>query len=137
MKVTVLPFDISFEANSNQSLLEQCLEHGVVLKSVCKGVPSCAECRIRIIDGQNHVLPPQATEMALIGSNYYLDGRRLACQCRVFGPLTIDASEHAKSGTEVNKKVRGIPQDKLKTSQAVMSTLVLDQETKANGEDAK
>lgn len=137
MKVKVLPFDVTFEANSNQSLLEQCLEQGVVLKSVCKGVPSCAECRIRIVEGQNNVLPPQAAEIALIGSNYYIDGRRLACQCRVFGPLTIDASEHVKTGTEINKKVRGIPQDKLKTSHAVMSTLVLDQNSKSGSEGSK
>lgn len=135
--MTVLPFNVSFEANSNQSLLEQCSENGVVLKSVCKGVPSCAECRIRIIEGQNNVLPPQPAEVALIGSNYFLDGRRLACQCRVFGPLTVDASEHVKTGVEINKKVRGIPQDKLKTSQAVMSTLVLDQGSKMGGEDSK
>lgn len=128
MKVKVLPQGIEFEANSTQTLLEQCLQNGIAIRSVCKGVPSCAECRIKIVEGQNHVLPPRPAELNLLGSNYYLDGRRLSCQCRVFGPVVIDASEQVNKTEDQHKKVRGIPQDKLKQSQAVLRTLVLDSE---------
>lgn len=126
MKVKVLPQGIEFEANSNQSLLEQCLSKGIKIRSVCKGVPSCAECRIQVVEGMSNLLPPAQAELNILGNNYYLDGRRLSCQCRIFGPITISVAGHLDLKEETSKKVRGIPQDKLIQSQAVLRTLVLD-----------
>ncbi len=127
MKIKVLPQGIEFLGNSNQSLLEQCLENKIMIRSICRGGLSCAECRIRIVEGDANVLPPSRAEVGLLGSNYYLDGRRLACQVRVFGPITIDVTEQLSRSDESLKKVRGIPQDKLKSSQAVIKTMVLDE----------
>lgn len=127
MKVKVLPHNKEFEANSNQTLLEQCLENGIQIRSICKGVPSCAECRVLVVEGSQNVLPPQQAELTLLGNNYFLDGRRLSCQCRLFGPVTIDVTEQLNKTEEQNKKVRGIPQDKIKQSQALVRTLVLDE----------
>ena len=131
MKIKVLPSGVEFEVNTQRTLLEQCLDHGIAIRSVCKGVPSCAECRVKIVEGASHVLPPAPAELHLLGSNYFLDGRRLSCQCRVFGPITVDVSEHSHRPDETHKKVRGIPQDKLKQSQAVISTMVLDSDSPA------
>jgi len=133
MKIKVLPQNIEIESNSNQSLLEQCMAAGIKIRSVCKGLPSCAECRIKVVDGLTNMLPPAQAELNLLGTNYYLDGRRLSCQCRVFGPVTINVSEHLNSKEETHKRVRGIPQDKLKQSHAILRTLVLDAEPDTEG----
>jgi ferredoxin, 2Fe-2S len=128
MKIKVLPQNIELENHPDQSLLEQCLNHGIKIRSVCKGIPSCAECRVTIQEGISNLLPPTQGELNLIGNHYFLDNRRLACQCRAFGPVTLDVSDHLNLKDESTKKVRGIPQDKLKESQSVLRTLVLDDE---------
>jgi 2Fe-2S ferredoxin len=130
MKIKVLPQGLEFDANSNQSLLEQCLANGIKIRSVCKGIPSCAECRIQVIDGMSNLLPPTQAELNVLGNNYFIDGRRLSCQCRVFGSVTINVSDHLNAKDETQKKVRGIPQDKIKQSHAVLKTLVLEDESK-------
>jgi len=130
MKIKVLPQAIEFDINSNQSLLEQCLAHGIKIRSVCKGIPSCAECRIQVLDGMSNLLPPTQAELNLLGNNYFLDGRRLSCQCRVFGPITINVADHMDAKDDTHKKVRGIPQDKIKHSKAVIKTLILEDESK-------
>jgi 2Fe-2S ferredoxin len=129
MKIKVLPQGIEFDVNSNQTLLEQCLANGIKIRSVCKGIPSCAECRIQVVEGMSNILSPTQAELNLVGTNYYLDGRRLSCQCRVFGPVTINVSDHLDSKDESLKKVRGIPHEKLKQSHAVIRTLVLDDDS--------
>ena len=126
MKIKVLPNQIEIENDSNKSLLQLCHENGVHINSLCKGQPKCAECRIKIVQGENNVLPPNGTELSLLGNNYYIDGRRLSCQVRAFGDLTIDVSEQVEREQNAHKKVRGFrSKDKQHQSHAVLDTLML------------
>jgi 2Fe-2S ferredoxin len=128
MKIKVLPQDVEFENDPNKTLLQQCHEQGIHINSLCKGQPKCAECRIKITQGDQNVIPPSAVEIGLLGNNYYLDGRRLSCQVRAFGNLTIDASEQVEREQSAHKKIRGFrPKDRQYQSQAVLDTLILDE----------
>jgi ferredoxin len=51
----------------------------------CRGLGACGACRVQILDGANQLTPPTEWEAALPG------GERLACQARVFGPVTVGA----------------------------------------------
>ncbi|MCS6837376.1 MAG: hypothetical protein NZ480_00895, partial [Bdellovibrionaceae bacterium] len=74
-----------------------------------------------------HLLPPTAAEIRLIGNTSHLDGKRLACQCRLFGPVTIDVSDHLATEKEALKKIKGINENQLSgESRAVVRTLILD-----------
>ncbi len=126
MKIKVEPNHVEFENDPNKTLLQLCHENGVHINSLCKGQPKCAECRIKIVQGDHNVIPPNSVELAILGNNYYLDGRRLACQVRAYGELTIDISEQAERGLNAHKKVRGFrAKDKTHQSHAVLDTLML------------
>lgn len=132
MKIKLLPTNQEIENNPNKTLLQVCLDNKVELKSICKGVPSCAECRVKVVSGENNLIPPAKAELGLIGTSYYLDGRRLACQARAFGDVTLDITDHLNKDDNSNKKLRGFrAQGTQSESKAVQGTLVLEEATKA------
>jgi 2Fe-2S ferredoxin len=129
MKIKFSPSNQEIELDPNKTLLQNCFDNGIFIKSLCKGVPSCAECRVRIVEGEHNVLPPSKAELNLIGSSFYLDQRRLACQLRCFGPVVVDISEHMDKTDSATKKIRGYKQPKGSAptvSVAKQSTLVLE-----------
>ncbi len=81
-------------------------EKGIPIKSTCNGLPSCAECRVRIVDGDWNTNPPSRKELNLIGTGYYIDQRRLSCQLLCFGDITVDTTEQIEKASEgpVTKK---------------------------------
>ncbi len=93
MKVKFVPQNVEFEIQSGESVLHVAQDNGIYIKSVCKGVPSCAECRCRVVDGEHNVLQPGPEELSLIGTGHFIDRRRLSCQLKCYGDITIDLSE--------------------------------------------
>ncbi len=107
MKVKFIPQNVVCEVKSEQSVLDVALENNIYIKSICRGVPSCAECRVILADGEYNVLQPSTAELALIGSGYFLDRRRLSCQLKCFGDITVDLSEQIEKESELkNPKPR-------------------------------
>lgn len=106
MKVKFLPQNVEFEIQPGQSVMALAHEKGIAIRSTCNGMPSCAECRIRIVDGDWNVNPPSRKELSLIGTGYYIDQRRLSCQVQCFGDITVDTSEQIEKAAEgpVTKK---------------------------------
>ncbi|MEK6772830.1 MAG: 2Fe-2S iron-sulfur cluster-binding protein [Bdellovibrionota bacterium] len=127
MKVKFVPQNIEIEVSPEKTLLQSCTENRIDVKSICKGVPSCAECRIRIIEGEHNVMPPTKVELSLIGNSYFLDGRRLSCQIRCFGDITVDFSEQLDRAENQNKKIRGFKSNRTVESQAVQDTMLLSE----------
>jgi ferredoxin len=131
MKIKFVPTGKEIEGDPNKTLLQLCTENGIEIKSICKGVPSCAECRIRIVEGEYNVVPPTKAEMSLVGTNYFVDQRRLSCQVRCFGDVTVDLKEQIERSEIQNKKVRGFRAPGQKGSQvethAKQGTLVLEE----------
>lgn len=132
MKIKLLPSNQEIDNDPNKTLLQVCLDNKIELKSICKGVPSCAECRVKVVSGENNLIPPAKAELSLIGTSYYLDGRRLSCQARAFGDVTLDITDHLNKDDNSNKKLRGFrAQGPQVESKAIQGTLVLEESTKA------
>lgn len=127
MKVKFVPQNIEIEVTPEKTLLQYCNENQIEVKSICKGVPSCAECRIRIVEGEHNVMPPNKAELNLIGNSYFLDGRRLSCQIRCFGDITVDFSEQLERAENSSKKIRGFKSNKPMESHAVQDTMLLSE----------
>jgi ferredoxin len=131
MKIKFLPTQVEIEGDPNKSLLQLCTENKIEIRSICKGVPSCAECRVKLVSGEHNVNPPSKAEISLIGSNYFIDQRRLSCQLHCFGDVTVDISEQIDRGDNQNKKVRGFRVQGQKGNQpeshAKQGTLVLEE----------
>jgi len=131
MKVKFVPTGQEIESDPNKSLLQLCVENQIEIKSICKGVPSCAECRIRVVEGEHNIVPPSKAEMSLIGTNYFIDQRRLACQVHCYGDITVDLTEQIERSEIQSKKVRGFRSPGQRGSnvetQAKQGTLVLEE----------
>src|SRR6516162_3282767 len=105
MKVKFLPSGKEFEIQPEESVLVLAKRNGVFIKSVCGGIPSCSECRVKVVAGEHNILPPNFKEKSLIGSAYFVDHSRLSCQIKCMGDITIDlteqvAKEHAQPASK-------------------------------------
>lgn len=127
MKIKFLPQNIEVEADANKTLLQIATENQLEIRSICKGVPSCAECRVHIKEGESNILPPTKAELNLIGTSYFIDGRRLSCQVRCFGDVTFDLTEQVEKAETQTKKIRGFRSTKQVESKAVNDTMLLDE----------
>jgi len=99
-KVKFVPQNVEFELEPNETVLELSRRAGVTIKSVCNGVPSCAECRVRVIEGTHNLLPPSFKEKNLIGTAYFVDGSRLSCQLKPLGDITVSLEEQIAKQNE-------------------------------------
>lgn len=132
MKIKFVPVNIEVDVDPSKTLLQLATENGVKIKSVCGGVATCSECRVRVIDGDNSIPEPNKNELNMIGSSYYLDGRRLSCQVRCFGSVTVDVTEQLNK-VDTQKKVRGFKQKDPKELSAVHDTMILSQKKPEKG----
>jgi 2Fe-2S ferredoxin len=108
MKIKFMPQNVECEIKPNESVLKVAQDNGIHIKSVCKGVPSCSECVVKIVGGEYNVFKPTPSEINLIGSAYFVDQRRLSCQLKCFGDVTIDLTDQIeKANRIVTKKPRG------------------------------
>jgi 2Fe-2S ferredoxin len=126
MKIKFMPQNVEADVDPSKSLMQIATEHGLKIKSICGGIASCSECRVKIIEGENSIPEPSKAEINLIGTSYYIDGRRLSCQVRCFGSVTVDLSEQL-SKVDTQKKVRGFKQKDAKELSAVHDTMILTQ----------
>jgi len=127
MKVKFVPQNIELEIKPNQSVMELAHENGIEIKSVCNGMPSCAECRVRVVDGEQNVLPPSNKELSLIGTGFFVDQRRLACQLICFGDIIVDLSEQIEKIKEGPRRPQGsIIKSETEQSYAVTGNLIED-----------
>jgi ferredoxin len=135
MKITFMPQNIVIEGNPNKSLLQMAQENQIKIKSICNGKPSCAECRVKIIEGSGNVPPPGKEELNLIGTSYFIDNRRLSCQVRCFGSVTVDLTEQMNK-IDTQKKIKGVKTKDQKDVHAKQDTFILSDDEKAQAVQA-
>ncbi len=71
------------------TILATSIKHKIPHFHECGGHARCTTCRVRILDGIQHVSTPTATEKRLAVASGWDDFTRLACQTRVTGDVTI------------------------------------------------
>jgi len=130
MKIKFLPQNVEVDIKPDQSVLDVAKENNIYIKSVCRGNAVCAECRVNIKEGEFNVCPPTAKELNLIGSLHFLDRRRLACQMKCFGDVTVDLSEQVEKQNQVLKKPRGSTKE-TDDSKARTGNIIFEQENEA------
>lgn len=125
-KVKFVPQNIELEIKPNQTVLDLAHQNDIHIQSVCKGVPSCAECRIQIKEGEWNVIPPLKKELQLIGTAWFVDRSRLSCQLKCFGDVTIDLSQQIEKEQNA-KRPRGKLQKDPKDSKAVTGSVLFEE----------
>jgi uncharacterized 2Fe-2S/4Fe-4S cluster protein (DUF4445 family) len=98
-------FQIEFEplgrrgvAYPGQTLLEAAQNAGVGLASVCGGIGTCEECRVRLASGQ--LTPPTLVEETALSKTDLLAGYRLACQAEPLGDVKLDIPPESLTVTQ-------------------------------------
>lgn len=128
MKVKFVPQNIELEIQPDQTIKDLADKNGIYIKSICNGLPSCSECRIKITEGEYNVLPPGIKELSLIGTGYFIDQRRLSCQVKCFGDVTVDLSEQIEKEKNIDlKRPQGSRKTEVEVSHALTGNL-LEQE---------
>lgn len=131
-----MPQDIEVEVKPGQSVLKAAQDNEVHIQSVCKGIPSCAECRVKVLEGVNNVLPPMPEELELIGTAYFVDQSRLSCQMRCFGDVVVDLTEQVAKENQSNKQPQGRIKKDSEESHARMGN-ILDEAGATEAESKK
>lgn len=135
-KIKFLPNGEEITVNPEKTLLQLAQENNIKIKSVCNGTPSCTECRVRIVEGEHSIPKPNKAELNLIGTSYYIDGRRLSCQVRCFGNVTVDITEQINK-IDTQKKIKGVKSKDQKDIHAKQDTLILNKENIDSKESEK
>ncbi len=80
------------------------LRHGLglqVLGKDCKWLEfdcrkaDCGICIVRVQEGAEHLSAPTAPEADFLKAMHAAPNERLACQCRAFGPLTLEIDDYS------------------------------------------
>ena len=79
--------DKNVEAESGKSLLSTLADQNIFLPSACGGKGSCAQCKVRVLEGGGEIL---STEAVHFTRRQVLEGWRLGCQLKVKDNLKID-----------------------------------------------
>jgi uncharacterized 2Fe-2S/4Fe-4S cluster protein (DUF4445 family) len=64
--------------------------HGIDVDAVCGGRGRCTSCRVKFVRGT--IPPPTLGDRVQLGDDLVRDGYRLACQCAVTDPVTVETS---------------------------------------------
>jgi ferredoxin len=76
---------VEFDAPPGSALVELCDEHGAPIPFSCRSA-SCGTCRIHVLEGGEHLLPPAEDELDLLDVfNHQPTQVRLTCQAKL-GP---------------------------------------------------
>jgi len=77
-------------AEVGQSLASIINTSDILLSQSCSGKAKCLECLVRLEPyDDNSLMPAEFDEIHAIGNVFHLTHKRLACQCRIKGPITI------------------------------------------------
>ena len=88
--VKFLPSEIEVEVPAGETLFRAAQSAGVPIASVCGGQGNCSGCRLKILEGEDHLSPMGYKEQGLLGNTFFITKERLACQTTTEGPLVVE-----------------------------------------------
>jgi nitrite reductase (NADH) large subunit len=94
---------ITFDVPSGATLLEALEKTGLKINFGCRS-GSCGADAVAVCEGEDHLSPPGEDELATL-RRLGLEGHaRLACMCRVAGPVLIDRDPKSRPGATVKRR---------------------------------
>lgn len=73
-------------------LMDALLAAGLPVASSCHGDGVCAKCRVEVLAGAENLSQIEPLEQTLIDRNRLPKTKRISCQARVLGDVTIDTA---------------------------------------------
>lgn len=98
-KVILEPVGISLEVPHGTTVWEAASSAGFSVRAECGGKGLCGKCRVRV-HPPHGAFPPETAELEFISQEELQAGFRLACQCRVRGPINVEVPPEAEGTDE-------------------------------------
>ncbi len=91
--VRVEPAGVEIEVMDDESVMHAAERQGYRWPTVCHGQAVCTTCFFEVLEGGEHLAPPERLERAALAQSPATPTAgpevRLACQARVTGPVTV------------------------------------------------
>ncbi len=88
-KVLFVPQGKSKEVKPGSTILSAANKCGVPIGQSCSGEGICGWCRVTIVTGAEHMMPPGEIEQKLIEEKAFSPNERAACLAKVKGDITV------------------------------------------------
>jgi 2Fe-2S ferredoxin len=88
-RVKFVPLGMEREVPKGASILSAANRAQAPIGQSCSGDGICGWCRVAVLDGLDHLLPPGALEQRLMEEKGFQTNERAACLAKVNGDITI------------------------------------------------
>ena len=95
-----MPLGQRVECNDGDSVFAVARRAGIPIATACVGKATCGLCRVKVLGGEAHLSPFNASERKHLGNVYFITKVRLACQaCVSAGDVVVDVPPVRAAGT--------------------------------------
>jgi ferredoxin len=91
-KVTITTDKKTIDVVDGYALIDMCEDHDTSILFGCRD-GACGACMVKVISGTEHLSPMQDNEKDFLETMAARPDERLACQCKVYGDVTLEVSE--------------------------------------------
>ncbi|MEE2789138.1 MAG: 2Fe-2S iron-sulfur cluster-binding protein [Myxococcota bacterium] len=77
-------------AAEGESILTVAQRCGAPVQTLCNGIAACIQCKVRILEGHEHLSAPDVIEKDRLGNIFHITGERLGCQTQVHGDVVLE-----------------------------------------------
>lgn len=88
-KVRFVPLEKERDIKVGATILAAANQSDVPIGQSCSGDGFCGWCRVRVLEGREHLAPPTPLELRLMEEKGFGDDERAACLARVRGDIAI------------------------------------------------
>lgn len=91
-KVHFVPLGKSREIKAGSTVLAAASQCDIPIGQSCMGEGICGWCKVTVVTGQEHLVPPGNLELKLIHEKEFRDDERAACLAKINGDITVTTS---------------------------------------------
>ncbi len=91
-KVTITTDKKTIDVVEGYALIDMCEDHDTSILFGCRD-GACGACMVKIVSGADKISPIQDNEKDFLETMAARPDERLACQCKVYGDVTLEVSE--------------------------------------------
>lgn len=91
-KVTITTDEMTIDVKEGYQLIDMCEDHDTSILFGCRD-GACGACMVKVLDGADKMSKMESDEKDFLETMAAEENERLACQCKVYGDVTIEVSE--------------------------------------------
>jgi uncharacterized 2Fe-2S/4Fe-4S cluster protein (DUF4445 family) len=96
-KVTFRSLGVTVEIPDGHTVFDAGARVGASIETACVGKGTCGLCRVRVLEGEAHLVPYTDEELKHLGNVYHITKVRLSCRSVVRGgDVVVDLAPRRK-----------------------------------------